>query len=57
MQYWTKHFNGFDVAVDENGKAFILSEAGSENEPQIGPFNTPAQAIEFGANLMKDDNE
>lgn len=57
MRYWTKHFDGFDVAIDESGQAFILSETDPENKPQIGPFKTPAQAINFGINRVKERNE
>jgi len=53
MQYWTKHFDGFDVAIDDAGKAFILSETEPDNKPMIGPFRTPAEAIEFGLNRVE----
>lgn len=54
MKYWTKHFKGFDVVIQENtGKAFIVSEEEPENKPQIGPFRTPVLAIEFGINRVE----
>jgi len=54
FQYHTKHFEGFDVVIQENtGKAFIVSEEEPENKPQIGPFRTPAEAIEFGINRVE----
>jgi len=64
MRYWTKHFNGFDVAINNKGQAFILSKfdvaishenklvilskTEHETKPMIGPFETPVRAIEFG---------
>lgn len=52
--YWTKHFDGFDVAIeDSTGKAFIVSESDPDNKPQIGPFDRPSEAIEFGLNRVE----
>lgn len=54
FKYWTKHFEGFDVAIqDSTGKAFIVSETDPDNKPLIGPFGTPAEAIEFGVDRVE----
>lgn len=55
FSYWTKHFDGFDIAIeDSTGKSFIVSESDPDNKPQIGPFETPVQAISFGMNRVKE---
>lgn len=53
MKYYSKHFEGFDVMTDDTGRSFIVSETDPENKPQIGPFNRPSEAIEFGLNRVE----
>lgn len=57
MKYHTKHFDGFDIMIDDTGHSFIVSKTDPEGKPQIGPFKTPAQAIEFGINRVESKNE
>jgi hypothetical protein len=47
--YHTKHYDNFDVVTQVGtGKAFIVSKSDPDGRPKIGPFNTPAEAIQFG---------